>query len=692
MLSFRRISSRVILIVFIVLTVSLGTVLFFQIRNATELHLKQAIQKARALTTFCEQSRQFMGELRSARMFDDAMLMESYARDKESGKGYSETKIYLTIPVVAAWTTAEKKAEELGYQFRVPKNQPRNNKNQPRPGLEQSVVDYLEGRGSVEAITKAGGKIIYPEKATDAVQLGEIGVIQTGREAAAGSGSETQKIDAVRFFRAIRLSEDCLACHGDPKGESDFLGFAKEGWRVGEVHGAFEIISPLAGLRSDVRGMVRASILVMILVLSLASAIFYFFLRNIISRPLREVGIFTRKFGNGDLTADIPIHSKDEIGEMTADLMESVVNLREMVTGLSASTVQLSTASDGLSAISVSMSDSAGKMRRQSDSVAGAAELVASNVETVAAAGEQSSSVVSNIAAMTEEMSSTVLNIAEVARDVSLRVEAMAGMGRDMSSAINRVSLVFEEVTASFREVEKNTSKADSISKNAAQRAEEVNTGMIRLVDASRQIGKVVGIIKDIADQTNLLALNAAIEAAGAGEAGKGFAVVANEVKALARQSADATDEITERIAEIQNSTEASVQAIVQIGEIINDIANINETIAANVREQTNASAGIFRDVTENAAMAERVAGTAHEVSKLVNDIARATGEASQAAVEVARNVEETAGGIRDVARALWGSFNRSERNNPEHSGYHESRGNNRRAGGTGEPLFTGTV
>ena len=138
-------------------------------------------------------------------------------------------------------------------------------------------------------------------------------------------------------------------------------------------------------------------------------------------------------------------------------------------------------------------------------------------------------------------------------------------------------------MTASIKEIAKNSNDAARVVSSAVKMAENTNSTVAKLGESSGEIGKVIKVITSIAQQTNLLALNATIEAARAGEAGKGFAVVANEVKELAKETAKATEDISQRIEAIQGDTKGSVDAIAQITEIINQINDISNTIAGAV-------------------------------------------------------------------------------------------------------------
>jgi methyl-accepting chemotaxis protein len=194
-----------------------------------------------------------------------------------------------------------------------------------------------------------------------------------------------------------------------------------------------------------------------------------------------------------------------------------------------------------------------------------------------------------------------------------------------MSTGVKTVATAIEEMSSSLNEVAKNCQKESQIAAAANNQTKSTRDLMERLGVSSREIGKVIEVINDIADQTNLLALNATIEAASAGEAGKGFAVVANEVKELAKQTAQATEQISSQIEEMQTSTGSAVTAIEEVTKIIEEINAISHTIVSAVEEQ----------------------------SATVNEIARSVGGASQAAGDIAKNVGESAKGLMEVSSTI---------------------------------------
>jgi methyl-accepting chemotaxis protein len=164
--------------------------------------------------------------------------------------------------------------------------------------------------------------------------------------------------------------------------------------------------------------------------------------------------------------------------------------------------------------------------------------------------------------------------------------------------------------------------------------ATTTNGTVEKLGESSTEIGNVIKVITSIAQQTNLLALNATIEAARAGESGKGFAVVANEVKELAKQTAKATEEISQKIEAIQTDTKAAVGAIGEIGSIINQINDISNSIASAVEEQTVTTNEI------NRSMAEASKGVG-DISKNITGVAMAAKDTTQGANDTQKAASE---------------------------------------------------
>jgi methyl-accepting chemotaxis protein len=295
-----------------------------------------------------------------------------------------------------------------------------------------------------------------------------------------------------------------------------------------------------------------------------------------------------KAIANGDLSgARLPekvLSRPDELGTLATASQEMSENLRKLLGGIKGGVQTLAASATELTAVSEQTASHSASMSDRAHTVAAAAEEASANTMSIAAGMEQSSSSLSSVASATEEMSSTVADISG------------------------------------------NTSRARAISEQAMGQAQTITDQMQKLGQAAQEIGHVTETITNISAQTNLLALNATIEAARAGTAGKGFAVVANEIKELAKQTAEATEDIKARIAGIQGSTGTAITDIGQITTVIKDVGTIVTSIAAAIEQQAN----VTRDVAGNIAQAssgvreanQRVSQTAEVSKTIAHDIA----------------------------------------------------------------------
>ncbi len=237
----------------------------------------------------------------------------------------------------------------------------------------------------------------------------------------------------------------------------------------------------------------------------------------------------------------------------------------------------------------------------------------------------------SALGAASEELSAVSKQMTGNADETTAQANVVSAAVEQVNRNIQTVATGTEQMSASIHEIAKNAADAARVATSAVKVAETTNTIVGKLGESSADIGKVIKVITSIAQQTNLLALNATIEAARAGEAGKGFAVVANEVKELAKETAKATEDISQKIETIQGDTRSAVSAIGQIGTIIHQINDIQNTIASAVEEQT---------------------ATTNEISRNVADAARGSGEIAQNITGVARAAQSTSSGASDTEKA----------------------------------------
>ncbi len=271
-------------------------------------------------------------------------------------------------------------------------------------------------------------------------------------------------------------------------------------------------------------------------------------------------------------------------------------------------------------------------------------ELITEKVRVAETLGETAS----QLAAAAEEMSATATQLNQNATLTSDQSNAAAASTEEVSKGVQVVATNTEELVASIKEISRNTAEAANVSRETASKAKSTNATIQKLGASSEEIGNVIKVISSIAQQTNLLALNATIEAARAGEAGKGFAVVANEVKELAKQTAKATEDITNRINAIQADTKDSVSAITEIANFIERLNSISVAIAAAVEEQTATANEVARVVKESNRGVESIA----DVIRNVSGAARQSSSGSAQALEATHSLARLADRLKELVQS----------------------------------------
>ncbi|MBB5022821.1 methyl-accepting chemotaxis protein [Desulfurispira natronophila] len=566
---FKSIGSKILLAIGIALVGMSAIFIFVARMEINSISEEMLVEKARAITTQAENARNYVANMSDMGVFDENLLEEQFEelRQLPERRRIEELRnmgVYYTIPIIAGWRVGLENAEFANYTFRVPKFEPRNPDNTPTP----FEADMLR-------------------EATDR-QLDEFFRIN-------------RDDNALHYMKPIVLDESCMVCHGTRadsiRGDGvDPLGFKMEGWRVGEIHGAYEVIADLGPIQAAVTRTVLQVIAVALVMLVAITLFMMKFINRTITQKINTVVDVLDSAADGDFSRRVDEGtSRDEISYLVRSINKTFDDLGNSFEKLNQSSIDVANHSSQLSETTAAMSEGA---TEQADAVA-------------------------QVASAAEEMSSTVV---EISRLISQSADQATEANDTAMEGRNVVSKAMHEIS----------------SVQAA--AGELNDMVKRLNDSANEIGQIIQVIDEVSDQTNLLALNAAIEAARAGDHGRGFAVVADEVRKLAERTQHATKEIADKIKGIQGDATRTNDTMVHTQERV-ELAN---DLAGQASQALETIVNVVSSLNEQF---QQVAAASEEQSATTSEIAHSIDNIKNVADETARGSEEAAQAIEDLSR-----------------------------------------
>ncbi|MBI3753325.1 MAG: MCP four helix bundle domain-containing protein [Deltaproteobacteria bacterium] len=446
--------------------------------------------------------------------------------------------------------------------------------------------------------------------------------------------------------------------------------------------------------REAFRKLIFITIVASLITVLIYLTVSYYFMRKDFSTPLAKLSEHARHMAEGDISREIEVEARSEIGDYSKAMNEAVKGMKGIILKTKGLTVNVDTAAkrigDGAASIKRGSEDQAIAMTDVSSSVEELhkiAQDIAQGMERLLKFSEEISSSILQMAASIEEIDENIADLAVTVGDTSSSIEEISGSLKEVADGIDNISKGADETASSLVEIDASAKEIESHARQSVELSNEVakegergvksveltHAGMEKIKESvgsiamvieelgqrSKEIGKIVNVIDDVAMETNLLALNATILAAQAGEHGKGFSVVADEIRELSERTAASTREITGIVTGIQGQIERSVASVEEgMAKVFEGEKLSTETISVlkgimdRFKALQSMSLEIAKATQEQASGSKQVTQNIEGITNTIHQMARATQEQSQGAGQIVKSVENMRELVSQIKKA----------------------------------------